>query len=147
MLFAGIRLRPTTGRRLYLSSSEARADAERAPDCKLRHAARFGITGLFARGQHLTQHSHTVVNKPNLALMMVPAHRNFLSRSPACWARRSSSTSKPADDLRRFNNWPARLHSKGFETTLRIPERQTSCHLTTVKTRPLAAPPRLTISD
>src|SRR6516165_1040575 len=54
-----------------------------------------------------------------------------------------------ADDLRRFNNWPARLHSKGLETTLRVPEWETSCHPhhKVENAAALFALPRLPISD
>src|SRR5947208_3979880 len=101
--------------------------------------------------QNLTQHSHTVVNEPNLApFMMVPAHRNFSKpQSGALGKKKQLHVKAKADGLRRLNNRSACLHSKSFETTLRIPERKTGCHPhhQVENAAPLLAPPRLPVSD
>src|SRR5437868_4909844 len=82
--------------------------------------------------------------------MMVPAHRNFPKpQSGALGKKKQLHVKAKADDLRRLNNRSARLHSKSFETTLRIPERKTGCHPhhQVENAAPLLAPPRLPVSD
>src|SRR5213075_166020 len=84
-------------------------------------------SSLLPNQAHLIQHFETVADHADFAsLVMVPAHGDFFQSQARAKSQIKQLHVKPeAIDSRGFHQRPANTHAKGFETTLRVPERQT----------------------
>jgi hypothetical protein len=60
------------------------------------------------------------------AFPMIPVHRNLAQAQSGALReiKELDIESKPLDS-RGFQNWPANIEAKGFETALRVPKRKT----------------------
>src|SRR5439155_26990283 len=84
--------------------------------------------GLQSQRDYFAQHARAVVNHLDRAAFgMVPTRRNFAQ--PQCSAmgeKKKFDIKREPNRMRLFQNWPANIEPKGFETALRVPERQPS---------------------
>src|SRR5260370_28361938 len=81
---------------------------------------------------------------------MVPAHRDLPEpQSSAVSEKKKFDIKREPDGMRFFQNWPADIQPKRFETALRVPKRHSGCKPNDqIENTPgLLASPRLTDTD